>query len=389
MVRMMALFDLKDYLTLEDLSEYLNKIGFSYEIVNENEYCRLVNDVSDLLEQHKMTAVFPFTGMTINKSLYLTKVRGGGNGYDIEDIQDDCFIDGYFYLDFNHFLELKNRELKTYNKNFRLYSIKSQFNPYEEYLQSVSTDDEKRMEFFIPKVKNNIVKFSDIRFPRLELDKLFIQLPQADTSELVQQVAELQKQLEQVKAENQDLQKALLQKQVNDDNLNAFLYYPSDDRENDLKQLANHYDKTENEVIQELFNEQLDDIKPMVEFIQYIEKNNIQDENINRLFDLIKQSGQSIQFFSALSKAGFVPQATQPSDTALDDEMETKSLNAVSRLVYVLLDMAEYDLSTHSGNGNTSIIARSERLLQKPLSKKFVSDWIKNAQTAKIEYGKK
>lgn len=213
--------------------------------------------------------------------------------------------------------------------------------------------------------------------------------PITNNSELVQQVAELQKQLEQVKAENQDLQKALLQKQVNDDNLNAFLYYPSDDRENDLKQLASHYDKTENEVIQELFNEQLDDIKPMVEFIQYIEKNNIQDENINRLFDLIKQSGQSIQFFSALSKAGFVPQATQPSDTALDDEMETKSLNAVSRLVYVLLDMAEYDLSTHSGNGNTSIIARSERLLQKPLSKKFVSDWIKNAQTVKIEYGKK
>lgn len=159
--------------------------------------------------------------------------------------------------------------------------------------------------------------------------------PITNNSELVQQVAELQKQLEQVKAENQDLQKALLQKQVNDDNLNAFLYYPSDDRENDLKQLANHYDKTENEVIQELFNEQLDDIKPMVEFIQYIEKNNIQDENINRLFDLIKQSGQSIQFFSALSKAGFVPQATQPSDTALDDEIlnydEVKAIQAIKK----------------------------------------------------------
>ena len=88
-------------------------------------------------------------------------------------------------------------------------------------------------------------------------------------------------------------------------------------------------------------------------------------------------------------KAQLEQQANQPCETVLDDEMETKSLNAVSRLVYVLLDMAEYDLSTHSGNGNTSIIARSERLLQKPLSKKFVSDWIKNAQTAKIEYGKK
>lgn len=88
-------------------------------------------------------------------------------------------------------------------------------------------------------------------------------------------------------------------------------------------------------------------------------------------------------------KAQLEQQANQPCEIVLDDEMETKSLNAVSRLVYVLLDMAEYDLSTHSGNGNTSIIARSERLLQKPLSKKFVSDWIKNAQTAKIEYGKK
>ena len=88
-------------------------------------------------------------------------------------------------------------------------------------------------------------------------------------------------------------------------------------------------------------------------------------------------------------KSQLEQQANQPCETVLDDEMETKSLNAVSRLVYVLLDMAEYDLSTHSGNGNTSIIARSERLLQKPLSKKFVSDWIKNAQTAKIEYGKK
>ena len=88
-------------------------------------------------------------------------------------------------------------------------------------------------------------------------------------------------------------------------------------------------------------------------------------------------------------KSQLEQQANQPCETVLDDEMETKSLNAVSRLVYVLLDMAEYDLSTHSGNGNTSIIARSERLLQKPLSKKFVSDWIKNAQTVKIEYGKK
>lgn len=167
--------------------------------------------------------------------------------------------------------------------------------------------------------------------------------PITNNSELVQQVAELQKQLEQVKAENQDLQKALLQKQVNDDNLNAFLYYPSDDRENDLKQLANHYDQTENEVIQELFNEQLDDIKPMVEFIQYIEKNNIQDENINRLFNLIKQSGQSVKFFSALSKAGFVPNAGEPSQSGevADEKNPLKDIRTQNNLIRLLLAVNE------------------------------------------------
>lgn len=210
--------------------------------------------------------------------------------------------------------------------------------------------------------------------------------PITNNSELVQQVAELQKQLEQVKAENQDLQKALLQKQVNDDNLNAFLYYPSDDRENDLKQLASHYDKTENEVIQELFNEQLDDIKPMVEFIQYIEKNNIQDENINRLFDLIKQSGQSIQFFSALSKAGFVPKAGEPSqsgEVADDKPLHTTEQNAVTKLLYALFSEHNYDLNgAKRGATNDQLVNLTNRH-KAGVNKDTIAKWLERANTLK------
>ena len=146
-----------------------------------------------------------------------------------------------------------------------------------------------------------------------------------------------------------------------------------------------------------LFDKKIGSIKPKIsiENIRFIKSdldklfNQQPQANNDELAQQLQATIDSQVKEIADLKAQLEQQADKPSDTALDDEMETKSLNAVSRLVYVLLDMAEYDLSTHSGNGNTSIIARSEKLLQKPLSKKFVSDWIKNAQTAKIEYGKK
>ena len=128
----------------------------------------------------------------------------------------------------------------------------------------------------------------------------------------------------------------------------------------------------------------LTELKEILENIEKFNNNELSQQVADQQATIDQQAKEIADL-----KAQLEQQANQPCETVLDDEMETKSLNAVSRLVYVLLDMAEYDLSTHSGNGNTSIIARSEKLLQKPLSKKFVSDWIKNAQTAKIEYGKK
>ena len=209
---------------------------------------------------------------------------------------------------------------------------------------------------------------------------------QTGSKELLQQIAELQNQLNQVNAENEHLKKALLQKQVNDENLNSFLFYPSDDTQKDLEQLANHYNKNESEVIQDIFNEQLDDIKPMIEYIQYVGKNNIQDENINRLFDLIKESGQSIKFFSALSKAGFVPRASEPSQSseiADDKPLHTTEQNAVTKLLYALFSEHNYDLNgAKRGATNDQLVNLTNRH-KAGVNKDTIAKWLERANTLK------
>ena len=132
--------------------------------------------------------------------------------------------------------------------------------------------------------------------------------------------------------------------------------------------------------LDKLFNQQ-----PETDNTELLQQVADQQATIDRLTDELANANAKI----AELVAGKDNQSDTPDKVVKDDEMETKSLNAVSRLIYVLLNMASYDLSTHSGNGNTAIIARSENLLKKPLSKKFISDWIKNAQNAQIEYGKK
>lgn len=88
-------------------------------------------------------------------------------------------------------------------------------------------------------------------------------------------------------------------------------------------------------------------------------------------------------------KAQLEQQATQPSDTATDDEqVKDKSKEAISRLVYVLLDLAKFDVTAHSGNDNLAIETHSQKLLNKPLTKPFIAEWLKNAINAKEKHAK-
>ena len=306
MVRDMALINIKRFLNIAEIADYLNNHGENYDMNESYDRNRLNTTIMDLVFEGRLTPLFFYSG-NIKADLQKSEVVGN------EPWETAITEQQHLNQQFNDYLKITDfqiiKELMGFNHDN--YVNIQQLGGFDFYKSLYEIDKEEWFYYLLEISKDFSISFYDLRFPRIDLDKIF-NIP--DTQELQQANLLLNTRIEkatQVYFENQQLIKHL---------------------------------------------------------------QTIADSQAKEIADL---------------KAQLEQQANQPCETVLDDEMETKSLNAVSRLVYVLLDMAEYDLSTHSGNGNTSIIARSEKLLQKPLSKKFVSDWIKNAQTAKIEYGKK
>lgn len=77
-----------------------------------------------------------------------------------------------------------------------------------------------------------------------------------------------------------------------------------------------------------------------------------------------------------------------PAEPIEGKEISGKSQEAISRLVYVLLDLAKFDVTAHSGNDNLAIESHSQKLLNKPLTKPFIAEWLKYAITAKEKHAK-
>lgn len=63
----------------------------------------------------------------------------------------------------------------------------------------------------------------------------------------------------------------------------------------------------------------------------------------------------------------------------LDKELPHKSQEAVARMLYGLLKELDYDISAHSGTTNDLIVSAS-KASGKPVTKTFVSDWLKLVQ---------
>lgn len=52
----------KDFLSIEDVANYFEKIGYGYDLQMQYEYQRLFSDIYDLINQRKITAVFHHYG---------------------------------------------------------------------------------------------------------------------------------------------------------------------------------------------------------------------------------------------------------------------------------------------------------------------------------------
>lgn len=274
MVRVMGLYQLHEFLTIEDVAEYLTDKGvYDFDLMDGIDQKKLCNLMIKLQRENKVIPVFycPTTGQIFEIQgidIYEQIIINDGNSMPINEhlLLDDWDITETL---------LKGKPINIYEFDV-LTSYESEIR-YSNFKYSVKSDD--------------------ILFPKFDLDQIFDNLNYPD---LQQQVAD---------------QQATIDRQA----------------------------------------KEINDLKA-------------------KIAELEQQAGEPSQ-----------------SDTVADDdkELSTKSLNAVSKLVYVLCEYGQLDITAHQGNTNDIIQAESKRLLTKPLSEMFVSNWIKNAQNVKTEHAKK
>ena len=188
----------KDFLRLEDVGEYLNQYGYSYDPEEEGDYYRLKNTILDLYHENKLNVVFYYDDFALIKTLRFSK------NLRIEEVKEERFehyISGYFHAP----------EVKSIIENeCNLDIIRTSYGYYHLYDKEKLpiSDNEYKVEagrkFTSIEFGDNeipsIIEFSDLRFPKADLDKLFNE-KNSELKSVKDELADLKSQLSQAKAE--------------------------------------------------------------------------------------------------------------------------------------------------------------------------------------------
>lgn len=166
-------FLFKDFLRLQDVGEYLNQYEYSYDPEVEEDYYRLKDTILDLYHENKLNIVFHYHDFATIKTLRCTGKLGVE---EIEDKKFECYISGYFHVP----------EAKSLIENeLNLAIIPSSYGYYllhdRDRLPIYDNEDEYKIEVgskftsieFGDSLAPSVIDFSDLRFPKADLDKLF------------------------------------------------------------------------------------------------------------------------------------------------------------------------------------------------------------------------
>ena len=182
----------KDFLSIEDLADYLNDLGWNYDLSVGRDHYRLHKDIYDLVVQEKIHLVFHHTG----------HVKETICDNDIDEVTGklkNCtskilYISAYFKV--NPFLArqmLLDNKCTTTQGNFNLYSFKDgKKNPdviHTFYLYDIIDDNEQN------------ITTNDLYIPRDEIEELFNRNNQKSYE---QKISDPESQLAQAKAELAD-----------------------------------------------------------------------------------------------------------------------------------------------------------------------------------------
>ncbi|MDN3453479.1 hypothetical protein [Psychrobacter sp. APC 3350] len=191
----MALYDIKEFLTLSDVAEYLaDKCNYEFNLEYSVDQNRLIETIVQLVRNDELHPVFYYSGsMDFLEKKVITRKSGRSINHEIvsTDIAYDMSRMGHYFVNNKTFNKLIENNCSNY-----INIINSIVEPYhidgkQEICENSILDYREIKEDFS-------IIFYDLLYPKLDLDKLF---NQTDT-EVIEQ---LRKQVTDLEAENDQL----------------------------------------------------------------------------------------------------------------------------------------------------------------------------------------
>lgn len=179
----------KDFLSIEDLADYLNSLGWSYDLSVSRDHYKLHKDIYDLVIQEKINLVFHYVGH-MKQTTYteeIDEITGNLKSSKSQIIYLSAYFKIYPSLAREMLLDSK---VITTEGVFNIYS-------FIDGKKIPDSKDKLHLYDIVDYNKQNITA-SDLYIPKNEVDKLFNNDNQVDHE---QTIARLESELAQVEAQ--------------------------------------------------------------------------------------------------------------------------------------------------------------------------------------------
>lgn len=201
----MALYDINEFLTLNDVAEYLtDKCGYDFNLECSIDQHRLIETIIQLVRNDKLHPVFHYSGSVdwLEKKV-ITSKSGRFINHEIVllDITYDMSVRDYYFVSDKNFDKLIENNCSNY-----INVINCTIEPY--HVDGKQEIIENNILYY-RKIKEDFsILFHDLLYPKADLDKLFNQTEAKTDTEVIeklrQKVEYLENQLAQAKTEIED-----------------------------------------------------------------------------------------------------------------------------------------------------------------------------------------
>ncbi|MBH0097263.1 hypothetical protein I6E61_12785 [Psychrobacter sp. NZS113] len=197
----MALYDINEYLTLNDVAEYLtDKCSYDFDLECSIDQNRLIETIIQLVRNDKLHPVFHYSGSVdfLEKKVITSKSgRFINHEMVLLNITGSMSVRDYYFLSDKNFDKLIENNCSNY-----INIINCTIEPY--HIDGKQEIVENNILYYREIKEDFSIIFHDLLYPKLDLDKLFNQTDTAVIEKPRQKVADLQNELAQAKTEIED-----------------------------------------------------------------------------------------------------------------------------------------------------------------------------------------